>query len=529
MRKDFMKSVLLKSLCALFVVLPILDESAPNKKNDDMFVIPSVNVETLKNTLIEEPENYLLSYCDASLQNQNGLIHYYSEDNYSKYCFVEKLAEQEEKTKVFFDAKCIPEIGIIYFDVGLKNEIGETLEQERLYCFPFFDDNGIYDVKIDVHGFSLLASEIIELGPVEKNHHPDPHFSYMNLDGGGGGGSSTIYPIASMALSLSSYTGATAIAASCVVIPDLLEDGPIPYVFYKFKMDIALAHYNNNTNAYHNDPTSFIENQASGDYDNWLFGLFGNIAQDGCGPIAVHNMLYDSYVANGGSKIPFAAIIALFELCNADLLGGVFGANMIPNEMLEGIASTLTQNFDLYYASIVADFIHEIAVSILNNCIASSPWWLQAVLYLTYVPDLIALEASLTAVLLAVSIIGHDFIPWCASSMHSTGEIAEIFYGSAHVLYADSYSTYYSYLSARRQSIVCYWNELIDTYNYDVFGGAHYVYTTYNSGIYSSHNNPNNPNNNYAFYTYSNLYGSLGAANTLEANTKIIMAYVLVS
>ncbi len=517
-----MRHTFLKFIATSLLMIPFLGTIAENEKKQNKCIIPpTIKTETTVD-FISNPKSYLSSFSNSEIKNKNGLIHYSSEDEYSKYYKTEQLAEKPNEDKLFFEANCIPEIGIIFFDVGIKNEEGIIEEQERLYCYPFLNENEEYDVKIDIHSFVVYASEVIKIGPVEKDHYPDPHFSYMIIDGGGGGGSS-LYPIASIVLALANYTQCMTFASQFIVVPSMLESGPAPYVFYKFKLDTALNHYQYNCN--YSNPTTYIFNQHDENYsfDEWKFGVAGNVYSNGCGPIAVFNLLYDS-----GANPNLALILAVFELCNADLLGGVFGANMIPQELLNNVTTVFVTSFNLIFVPTFQLLIPEIATSILNNIIATSPWWAQIYLGLTYVTEWTTIAIALETILLVSTIIVNSFIPWYVASIHSTGDIITIFTGNYSVVSSYNYSDYSSNLSTRRQSIVCYWNDLTDSGSIDYLEGAHYIYTRKEQSYFVSYNNPysGNGNNNNQF---DYLYETFGVSNGTDASTKMMVAYVLQS
>ena len=223
----------------------------------------------------------------------------------------------------------------MYFDVSVLDASGQTIQTETLYGYPFVNENGQTDVKMDVHGTVVYASELLEDDKYEKDSVLSgtlPSHVCVLADSSCDGGSS-LYPVLSISQSITTFDQAWGLDENSIIIPDLYTVGPIPYLFYAAKMEMAKQDYRiNSTKA---KPVGLIEDQFA--YSDWKFGLSiggygGSISAAGCECIALFNLLFDC-----GANPDLATIIALTELSNADLFWGVFGSNPVPDEVIKDL------------------------------------------------------------------------------------------------------------------------------------------------------------------------------------------------
>ena len=81
--------------------------------------------------------------------------------------------------------------------------------------------------------------------------------------------------------------------------------------------------------------TEFIHGQANTPQNNLRISFAGNGADHGCGPIAVHNLLYSLYTAGITDQAPcIAEIIHRLEITGAFIMGGELGTNPLTIKQL---------------------------------------------------------------------------------------------------------------------------------------------------------------------------------------------------
>jgi len=233
-------------------------------------------------------------------------------------------------------------------------------------------------------------------------------------------------------------------------------------------------------------PTGFINDQNNSKWKNWKFGL-STIYDSGCGVIAMYNFLRDT-----GNNPDFATLIALTQLCNADLAYGIFGANPVPEEYLQLLALEAMIVFDLIIYPIAAALVPAVAAVIVANYIAEQPWWMQIILGLNYVAAVAATTAVIEAALFTAVVTANVFIANYFDDLHDIADVLGLF--KLNNIYSTiSYSSFNNHLSGYRYSIISFWNGVGSNGLIDFSQGAHTVYVKryYQTNEFVDYNNGN--------------------------------------
>lgn len=409
----------------------------------------------------------LMSFENSSLTERSGIFEYRADvpiKSSKSESFVpirNKATPTPNKSSI--SAVCVKDLGIMTID--FDNQSGG---RSTAYGFPFIDEKGKYDVSIDYLGETALASQILS----EPASLTQSDFLIIDKE-------PSLYPIASISIMFAEYSAALPLAHKCVKVPDLLKDGPIEYALYETKISIACSHYIHNKEK--KNPTDIINNQN--DYADWKFGIGNNLSNNGCGVIAMFNLLFDST-----AKPNLALLIALTELCNADLLWGIFGVNPIPDELLKTLPPLIEDCFDYVIAPITAALIPTLSASIYTLGLTATPPWLMPLLAPVYVLSVETIVASLSAVLLSAAMFIKEFIPWYVENMHDIRDVISIVSSKRF----DSFSSLSSFddcIRSKRQGIISFWNNVGNDGKVNIAKGAHTIYIKrQQDGFYSFNN-----------------------------------------
>lgn len=466
-------------------------------KTNVFFLLISVLVlPGLRSSHQNESYTHLMSYDNSSLRKKDGVYEFHGETCITiKNDFVPiKRKIDNHLPKISIDAVCISDLGILTIDVS-----SDQTAAKRINGFPLLKSDGTYDVSLDFGHGTIFASEILVADSLTciENLVIDKE-------------TTTLYPIASISLSLATYASATSLAFSYVKVPNLFVDGPTEYAMYEAKLAIAAAHYA--ANKKNKNPTSILEVQSN--LSDWHFGIGNNLAKNGCGVIAIFNFLFDS-----GAKPNLAILIAITELCNADLLWGIFGVNPIPDELFKAASALIEKGFDCFIMPIMMKLIPTLSVTIIGFCSTIVPAWLIPLLGPACAITMDTIIASLSAILLSASVFVKEIMPWYVRNMHDIKDVLNLIcannFSSHPVL-----GSFGKRMHERRQGVVSFWNKIDKNGMIDVLGGAHTVYIRKEvDGFYCANNNKVN-------IPSQSVYEIIDS-NEKNANKKFIWGYIV--
>lgn len=426
-------------------------------------------------------------------------------------------------------------LGIVTIDMKLSDDAtGETEISERIYAYPTTNNlTGESDILLDIHGNQIMASEVSPLDTensltVEKDGRVIMRKPVID----DGTGANTLYPIVKAIRGLVSLDDAKANARKVLNIPPLSLMNPLPYFFYLSRLELAKQHYENNA-ALPNQPTGFIHRQK--DLSKFKFGIseqsFGetaspNIGANGCDVVAAFNMLKDS-----GADIDFPSLIALYELCGADLLFGHFGVNPVP-DYYEAIAMPAASALlSSAYVPVLQPILN-LALSTVEPLLFALCSWTPA--------DLIVPGSSITAATAAVAMIRaiindpvrlvNELLKWYISYSKNETDILKTFYGEKLLEYpVTDFSGFKTKLLYRRQAIVCYWNSAFENGSPNISKGAHYVYLCgqkadlFNQTLFKTINGTDDDRN----YRARDVTSVFGSKSREGSERQFIWGYVL--
>lgn len=199
-----------------------------------------------------------------------------------------------------------------------------------------------------------------------------------------------------------------------------------------------------------------------------------------------------NFLRDTGNNPDFATLIALTQLCNADLAYGIFGANPVPEEYLQLLALEAMIVFDLIIYPIAAALVPAVAAVIVANYIAEQPWWMQIILGLNYVAAVAATTAVIEAALFTAVVTANVFIANYFDDLHDIADVLGLF--KLNNIYSTiSYSSFNNHLSGYRYSIISFWNGVGSNGLIDFSQGAHTVYVKryYQTNEFVDYNNGN--------------------------------------
>ena len=498
--------------------------TAPSTKTD--FVTPTAVGEVSEEKA--QAVQYLSSFDDAAISETDESVFYSSTELASDFFTVDKLAETDAKddgTRIAYNVTYLKRLDIMYFDVNVLDASGQTIQTETLYGYPFVNENGQTDVKMDVHGTVVYASDLLEDETYEKDSVLNgtlPRHVCVLADSTCDGGS-CLYPILSISQSITTFNQAWGLAKTFIIIPDLFTYGPIPYLFYVAKMTMAELDYA--WNCKKTKPVGLIEDQ--GKYSDWRFGLSlgeygGSVSKAGCECIALYNFLYDC-----GANPDLATIIALTELSNADLFWGVFGSNPVPNEVIQTLTGDILDLFNEKVVPLIREKIPGLATTILDEFISEQPGWFQTVLHICYdaahnlTVDI--LEKALDVAVVVVNV----FIDCYVAQLHDIGDVLRLLTYGHDLLSCGCLSDFDKNISSKRQGIVSFWNRTDSSGSIDIMSGVHTVYVRREESGYSGLN-VTCDGNSLTSPSISGIIGTNNHGNPAFVSTQFLWGYVAV-
>jgi len=428
---------------------------------------------------------YLASFDDAKLDIADNGIFYTSKKQVKHYFDVEYLANENFSDYTLnFDVTYMKELDILFMDINLTDLAGEVVERERVFGYMVIDEDGNEDIQFDFYGYYFLGSDFGVKEPVEKTSLNLTIQRALYFENGGGDGGSIVYPLLNISYSIVGLDAAKSNAYKVVKPPILETDGPIKYIMYHAKMVMIENDFKHNSKL--TKPTGFINDQHNSKWKNWKFGL-STIYESGCGVIAMYNFLHDT-----GNNPDFATLIALAQLCNADLAYGIFGANPIPEQYLQLLALEAMIIFDLIVYPIAAAMVPAVAAVIVANYIKEQPWWMQIILGISAPAALLATTAVIESALFAAVVTANVFIANYFSDLHDIADVLKL-YKVKKISTSLSLSSYESNLSDYRYSIIAFWNDVGSNGIANFSAGAHTVYVKRhnNTSMFVDYNNSN--------------------------------------
>ena len=268
---------------------------------------------------------------------------------------------------VDFDATYIAGLDVCIIEMTLVKD-GTDFMKESVFVFPFETSNNERDAKIVINGCQFYKSDILDernfllqnplISPRDLHDYSGlflqfeewlPGLSHnvndpQPLDDPCGGG--VLFPIIGISDAISGIDRVIGFGEQYINIPLISTTSMADWLFFDAKLRKTKENFDHNITAElpisknRRDTNNISIRQDNhifkqSDYTDWNFSFFGNLAAQGCGVIAVYNMLVDCF---GGNYIDLPTLIALFETMNADTLFGCFGANMVPSDYVLSLA-----------------------------------------------------------------------------------------------------------------------------------------------------------------------------------------------
>ena len=372
-------------------------------------------------------------------------------------------------------------------------EIGS--EEETFYAYPFINFQGENDVLLEADGIRSVYSERSEqsgLTPITIPITISKPDSTIPRD-------PVTYPLMKIVSELANFDDVQGIAKTVIDIPDIVADGPINYFFYLLKLNMILADYALNSAAKY-QPDGPINGQGNPVFDDWVFGINytkkdgfqagkGNFKNNGCGVIAIYNMLYES-----GAKPNLASVISLTQLCNADLVLGAFGVNPINKDVIDEIRVGAKVLYQFVLVPLVESVMVKVAEVIYDNMIKKiieEPWWVAFMIGTFPAIASLVIETVLTtlrATLAAVDLILH-FVDDYVRNLGDLSQVVRLFLGNKYTqIDCQNLDSFLDNVSNYSQGVITFWNELNSNGKPKIDKGAHTVYvekTSFNLTVYN--------------------------------------------
>lgn len=442
------------SAIAILLALPSIQKANGER-------VLEADLTTIKTERKEKARNELLAYDDADLAETDDEINYtvsLKDDDGDQNIMMADLAEED--ASVTYDFKYIKALDLMSID---------SSEGDTYYGFAYVNDDGEADVQYDFNGVSLTSLDL-----------PDgKHNQSITIT------TPTIYELMDIGKKITTFDEVCGIAIGFLQIPTLLVDGPLAYLLYRAKMNIVLSQYI--VNSSNTQPSGLIDKQSK--YSSWTFGAKldpetkeisypGFLSDNGCGIIAMYNLLNDSNV-----QISLPALIAVTQMANADLVLGMFGVSPISGNNREALENVLETFFNSTLFQAIEGCISTVADEIFDKCLSKLPDWLYTVMKWVYDQIIKATINSIKERLL--ELIRWDssltfFINQYINSVHSFADIVDSFCDEKYTsIPCDDYETCLSYYLAYRQMIMTFWNDK------PFSGTAHTIYVKKKSSVSS--------------------------------------------
>lgn len=431
---------------AVFLALPSIQKANGER-------VLEANLTTIKTERKEKARNELLAYDGADLSETDDEINYtvsLKDDDGDQNIMMADLAE--ESASVTYNFKYIKALDLMVIN---------SSDRETYYGFAYVNDDGEVDVQYDFNGASLTS---INIDPKE------------NIKNGTIPLTPKVYDLMNIGLIITDLDDVKGMVRRMIKIPTLLADGPLTYLLFKAKMGMIISQYIENASKGKVD--GLISDQSL--YSSWNFGLSldqktgelknpGSLSDNGCGIIAMYNLLNDSNVT-----ISLPTVIALTQMVNADLALGIFGVNPIDGDAKEILAKGLEMIFNTSLTEMMETYVEEVANEIFDNYLSELPDWLFTVMKWVF-------EEVAKATLRKVINTLYELIKWYSSltffidqylnSMHTFADIVDLFCDDKyeHVV-CDEFAVFDTNIRKYSQAIIAFKNE--DS----IKDGAHTVY-----------------------------------------------------
>lgn len=447
----------------LAMVLPfLLCQGFSNKTvYEEAETIPQEKALIKREARRDKARNKLKSLENSSYHETDYEINYTFSLNYGENSDVAVADLYDEEETVEYQIRYIKFLDLMF--IHSKESVNEEEIEHTFYGFAFTNEHGEIDVNYDLEGTAVTYSSIIP-------------------PSGGGGITITpsvtikTYDLMKIGVEIATIDQARGIASNFINVPNILSDGPIKYLLYKAKMQMVENDYYQN--AYLTQPKGLISDQNK--YSKWYFGLAfdttnnsfkiekGTLDKNGCGCIAMYNLLYDS-----GADVSLAAIIAYTQLCNADLVLGAFGVNPLGDDAKTAIMNCLDGLCEAFLVPLMRSFASEVSKKIYDEMLSFLPEWLRTVLKLTTEQILSATLETITEALIKAIVDAATsslFINLYMNSLSTFTDVIKTFTGDTYTsIPCQTYSIFNNNINEYSQGIITYWNDPITL-------GAHTVY-----------------------------------------------------
>ena len=418
----------------------------------------------------------VLKHGQAKMTTEDGITTYYCRDtatNFKRFQNVSMADKLElDKKDLVFAVESYDDVGLVDLDYKVVDKLTQTVEVEGKFNGYVVDTpNGKKDIMIDILDYSVSARELAE-GRVSKDIIviADPGV-------GGGGGTGTgeaLGSLATIALNVTSDSGATSIANNHISAPGFNPTNLTPFLFYHAVIENAKRHYKANkaqeSVAFPRNAYGYIVNQNDPAFLNYKYGFWNsNINKSGCPIISVYNAMRFC-----GQTPNFSALIMTYELCYADFGFGHLGAMPYSLNAVERVA--LSNALTAIYSGIVQPILNLVASTIVLPA-------LYLAIPIPLVPE--SIYASLMVTINNVNGCVSKLIDFYLARIHSEGEMLRIFFASNQVKETTSFSTFKNYMKTRRQGVICFWNTW-ENGSIKLGDGAHYIFFSKSnvSGVY---------------------------------------------
>lgn len=448
--------------------------------NDSIAVSENVQIKNEKILKKKEIKSCLLKEEESSFNETNNEIFYSFKTNSistPEYIITTDLAAESNSTPKKYDIEYIKGLNLFCINSFDTSTSEKKNSAKRIYGFPYRTNDNELDVLFDVDGAQMSYSQTDSLLAATDFQKTEINQNIDGID-------LSLYPLMKICTNIAIYDDANSLAKDLQVIPTILGDGPVQYIIYRAKIDKIVSDYNHNKEL--TQPTGIINDQ--GKYTNWNFGYSikfnsdksvdsvseGNLSENGCGCIAMYNLLFDS-----GANPHLPTIIALTQLCNADLAFGLFGVNPVGEEAISLISSALIEILEVIVIKQLFYYVDEIADLLFNHYLTSCPWWVKAVLKFTAKAWVTAEVIKIKAALNKALKVAQYFVSAYLTSLSDFSKVISLFtkdkYSEVDCL---TFQSFKDNLYAYRQGIFTFWNSTNDCSNIIDFinEGAHTVY-----------------------------------------------------
>ncbi len=414
-------------------------------------------------------EAYLKSYSHANLKMETESVLYSSSVPAHSFNRLDNLSDGgvSQTGEVVFDVTYLSLLDKIFITASLIDNLGNDVSSVFISGDAFMNSSTDQpEIRYDYAGDNFLASEYIDPSLIEPIAFGKDNV--ITLEGNGGEVPIT-FPVIQITLSVANLDEALPAVANVYAFALLEVDGPIEYMIYQAKLYLIAANYNHNIQ--NDNPSTYINNQNTGNWDEWDYG-FCHLDHNGCEIFAMFN-----FFISQGQTPHLATLIAVTQLLNADMGFGLLGTNPWPEEYVSLLYTTTLAALTLLSPIIITVVMPIVANIIVVNYITSQSVWNQLYLWPLYPVEVGITTTALNALFIATLAVGNVIYEYHVKYFHGIDEVLR-FYGDIDNVQArvtlnsflgltDSYGSY----------IISFWNELIDdTHLPNPFGELHTIF-----------------------------------------------------